>query len=82
MSLVYKRAATNLICKRCYTSKRSYSTSQPELHDLVVVGGGPAGLALTAALGEPQLFSQRVAYLTAEWEQLHRNRFPHLTKLR
>ncbi|GAA6009581.1 hypothetical protein JCM11491_001022 [Sporobolomyces phaffii] len=34
------------VCKRCYST----TATRPELHDVVVLGAGPAGLALTAAL--------------------------------
>ncbi|GAA5886474.1 hypothetical protein JCM16303_001422 [Sporobolomyces ruberrimus] len=50
MSLVRRSTAT--LCKRCYSS-----ASRPELHDLVAVGGGPAGLALTAALASSESIS-------------------------
>ncbi|KAJ7224348.1 ubiquinone biosynthesis hydrox [Mycena pura] len=47
--------------------KRSISTSTPEEWDVVVVGGGPAGLALASALGSSQLVreSLRVALVEA-----------------
>lgn len=36
-----------------HATRRHYSTpSVPETSDIVIVGGGPAGLALASALGE------------------------------
>ncbi|KAJ6581412.1 hypothetical protein B0H19DRAFT_1115082 [Mycena capillaripes] len=47
--------------------RRSISTSTPEDWDVVIVGGGPAGLALASALGSSQLVreSLRVALVEA-----------------
>lgn len=44
----------NYVCKNCRAtlsaSQRRHASSNPEIYDVVTVGGGPAGLALLAAL--------------------------------
>ncbi|KAJ7672687.1 ubiquinone biosynthesis hydrox [Mycena rosella] len=60
---IYHRAAGRL-----HPSwRRSVSTATPEEWDVVIVGGGPAGLALASALGSSQLVrdSLRVALVEA-----------------
>ncbi|GAA6059892.1 hypothetical protein JCM10212_005275 [Sporobolomyces blumeae] len=44
--------SSRLHCTRCFAS--TPSRSPVELHDVVVVGGGPAGLALSAALASSE----------------------------
>lgn len=45
--------ATARYCRRrlCVSAKR-YTSSVPSERDVVIVGGGPAGLALASALGK------------------------------
>ncbi|GAA5912582.1 putative N,N-dimethylaniline monooxygenase COQ6 [Sporobolomyces salmoneus] len=56
MSLVSIRSqTTKRFCTKCNSRLiSSTSATRPESHDLVVVGGGPAGLALTAALASSE----------------------------
>ncbi|KAI0442281.1 hypothetical protein F4803DRAFT_520061 [Xylaria telfairii] len=67
------RQSTPGICRSCtrkfrQQSIRSYaSTSQPDIYDVVCVGGGPAGLSLLAALkANPTTASLRVALVEAQ----------------
>lgn len=53
---VLSRHAVAVVCRRAAgPSRRCYSdikSSEPEVFDVVCVGGGPAGLALTTALSK------------------------------
>ncbi|GAA5893478.1 hypothetical protein JCM5296_007468 [Sporobolomyces johnsonii] len=64
-----RRAARAVSCTRCFSGSAHRSTSSPptEHHDLVVVGGGPAGLALSAALAASDSIAQthRITLLEA-----------------
>ncbi|KAJ7180586.1 hypothetical protein C8R46DRAFT_886560 [Mycena filopes] len=62
-SRIWRRAARRWQCSR----GRSISTATPEEWDVLIVGGGPAGLALAGALGSSQLVreSLRVALVEA-----------------
>ncbi|KAJ7760477.1 ubiquinone biosynthesis hydrox [Mycena metata] len=63
-------ATSSRICRRAALQRswrRSVSTATPEEWDVVIVGGGPAGLAFASALGSSQLVreSLRVALVEA-----------------
>ncbi|ROW02032.1 hypothetical protein VPNG_07681 [Cytospora leucostoma] len=67
-------AATRYMCRRCSrqigrSSRRSYASTaqQPDIYDVVCVGGGPAGLSLLAALrANPITSGLRVALIEAQ----------------
>lgn len=57
MDALLRRSASSYLCRRCSRQvgkslRRSYASTagQPDIYDVVCVGGGPAGLSLLTAL--------------------------------
>ncbi|KAJ7155492.1 ubiquinone biosynthesis hydrox [Mycena crocata] len=69
-SSIYRRAAGHL--QR--SLRRTISTSAPEEWDVVIVGGGPAGLALASALGSSQHVRESLRVALVEASDLSRVR--------
>jgi hypothetical protein len=63
------------ICIRLHRRFASSSTDEPEVYDVVCVGGGPAGLSLLAGLkASPVTSGLKVALI--EGQDLQKNRLP------
>ncbi|KAG8165236.1 hypothetical protein KVR01_005511 [Diaporthe batatas] len=74
MDALFRRASSGYVCRRCSwqvgrSLRRSYASTagQPDIYDVVCVGGGPAGLSLLTALrANPVTSGLRVALVEAQ----------------